>query len=58
MFGSFEQTFTKILAGLSYSGVPTRLLIIDNKVLDGCTYADPWVLESLLGCDSLGRVDS
>lgn len=22
------------------------------------TYADPWVLQSLLGCDSLGWVDS
>lgn len=23
-----------------------------------CTYADPWVLQSLLGSDSLGGVDS
>ena len=22
------------------------------------TYADPWVLQSIRGCDSLGRVDS
>lgn len=34
------------------------VLNIDNRVLDACTYADPWVLKSLLGSDSLGWVDS
>lgn len=31
---------------------------IDNRLLVVYTYADPWVLQRLLGSDSLGRVDS
>lgn len=46
-----------MLADLSDSGVLTRLLIIAEEELDGRTYADPWVLERLLGRDSLGGVD-
>lgn len=58
MFGTFGQMFTEMSADLSCSSLLIGLLIIDNRVPDGSTYADPWVLESLLGSDSLGGVDS
>lgn len=58
VFGTFGQMFTEMSANLSCSSVLPGLLIIDNRVPDGCTYADPWVFESLLGSDSLGGVDS
>lgn len=59
IFGSLAQMFKNLL--LEDFFFNDKLKEYENRMrgvkLDVCTYADPWVLQSLLGSDSLGRVD-